>query len=99
VFWVTRAKENLQFEVVQAYPVKPGGQMVSDELVGLKNAGSQKAYLILTVQAFTLSNSTFVLSLSCISKAIMSGNEKAHDYLFCLWPAFFSRHSVVPFHL
>ena len=44
VFWVTRAKENLQFEVVQAYPVKPGGQMVSDELVGLKNAGSQKAY-------------------------------------------------------
>jgi hypothetical protein len=44
VFWVTRAKENLQFEVVQSYPVKAGGKIVSDELVGLKNAGSQKAY-------------------------------------------------------
>jgi hypothetical protein len=44
VVWVTRAKENLQFEVAEAYPVKPGGKVVSDELVGLKNAGSQKAY-------------------------------------------------------
>ena len=44
VFWVTRAKENLQFEVVESYPVKEGGKIVSDELVGLKNAGSQKAY-------------------------------------------------------
>ena len=44
VVWVTRAKENLQFEVVQAYPVKPGSKVVSDELVGLKTASSQKAY-------------------------------------------------------
>ena len=44
VFWVTRAKENLQFEVVGHYPVAAGGKIVSDELVGLKNAGSQKAY-------------------------------------------------------
>jgi hypothetical protein len=44
VSWVTRAKENLQFEVVESYPVKAGGKIVSDELVGLKNAGSQKAY-------------------------------------------------------
>jgi IS4 transposase len=44
VLWVTRGKENLQFEVVEKYPVKEGGQIVSDELVGLKNAGSQKAY-------------------------------------------------------
>lgn len=44
VFWVTRAKENLQCQVVEAYPVKEGGKIVSDELVGLKNAGSQKAY-------------------------------------------------------
>ena len=44
VFWVTRAKENLQFEVVEHYPVEAGGKIVSDELVGLKNAGSQKAY-------------------------------------------------------
>jgi hypothetical protein len=44
VFWVTRAKENLQFEVVESYPVKKDGKIVSDELVGLKNAGSRKAY-------------------------------------------------------
>jgi hypothetical protein len=44
MFWVTRAKENLEFEVVESYPVKPGGKIVSDELVGLKNAGSRKAY-------------------------------------------------------
>jgi hypothetical protein len=44
VVWVTRAKENLQFEVVQAYPVKAGGKVVSDELVGLKNPASQEAY-------------------------------------------------------
>jgi hypothetical protein len=43
-FWVTRAKENLQYEVVESYPVKTGGKIVSDELVGLKNAGSQRAY-------------------------------------------------------
>jgi hypothetical protein len=44
VFWVTRGKENLQFAVIENYPVKAGGKIVSDELVGLKNAGSQKAY-------------------------------------------------------
>lgn len=44
VYWVTRAKENLQYEVVESYPVKEGGKIVSDELIGLKNAGSQKAY-------------------------------------------------------
>jgi DDE family transposase/uncharacterized protein DUF4372 len=44
VFWVTRAKENLQFEVVERYPVKQGGKVVCDELVGLKNAGSRKDY-------------------------------------------------------
>src|SRR5205823_8175263 len=44
VFWVTRGKENLQFAVVETYSVKKGGKIVSDELVGLKNASSQKAY-------------------------------------------------------
>ena len=44
VFWVTRGKENLQFEVMECYPVQKGGKIVSDELVGLKNAGSQQAY-------------------------------------------------------
>ena len=44
VCWVTRAKENLQFEVLERLPVPTGGKVVADELVGLKNAGSQRAY-------------------------------------------------------
>jgi len=44
VFWVTRAKENLQFTVLASYPVKADGAIVSDELVGLANAGSRQAY-------------------------------------------------------
>src|SRR2546421_9545540 len=44
VIWVTRAKENMQCEVVESYPVKKGGKIVSDELVGLKSATSQRAY-------------------------------------------------------
>ena len=31
VFWVPRAKENLQFEVVESYPVEAGGKLVSIE--------------------------------------------------------------------
>src|SRR6266852_4479480 len=34
VFWVTRAKENLQLEVVEAYSVNKAGKIVCDELVG-----------------------------------------------------------------
>ncbi len=44
VIWVTRAKENLQFEVLESLPVKAGGKVVADELVGLKTASSQRAY-------------------------------------------------------
>jgi len=44
VIWVTRAKENLQFEVLASLPVRPGGKVVADELVGVKNAGSRRAY-------------------------------------------------------
>src|SRR6266487_277009 len=44
VCWVTRAKENQQLVVMETYPVREGGKVVSDELVGLKNAASQKAY-------------------------------------------------------
>ena len=44
VVWVTRAKENLQFEVMESMPVTPGGKIISDELVGVKNAASQRAY-------------------------------------------------------
>ncbi len=44
VFWVTRAKENMQYQVMERLPVKEGGKIVTDELVGLKNATSQAAY-------------------------------------------------------
>ena len=30
--------------MVESYPVKEKSKIVSDELIGLKNAGSQKAY-------------------------------------------------------
>jgi hypothetical protein len=44
VVWVTRAKENLQAEVVEVLPVKAGGKIVSDELIALQNAKSFDAY-------------------------------------------------------
>lgn len=44
VIWVTRAKENLEFVVMESLPVKPGGKIVSDEFVGVKNDRSQRAY-------------------------------------------------------
>lgn len=44
VLWVTRAKENLQAEVLESYSVPEGGKIVSDQLIGLKNPNSQAAY-------------------------------------------------------
>jgi hypothetical protein len=44
VVWVTRAKENLQAQVVETYPTPEGGKIVSDELIALKNPASQQAY-------------------------------------------------------
>ena len=44
VVWVTRAKENQRFEVLEQLPVPDGGKVVADELVGLKNADSQQKY-------------------------------------------------------
>jgi hypothetical protein len=44
VVWVTRAKENLQFEVLKQLPINAGGKVVADELVGLKNSQSQEKY-------------------------------------------------------
>jgi hypothetical protein len=44
VVWVTRAKENQQFEVLEQLPLPAGGKVVADELVGLKNADSQQKY-------------------------------------------------------
>jgi hypothetical protein len=42
--WVTRAKENLQFEVLTQLPVPAGSRVVADELVGLQNADSRRKY-------------------------------------------------------
>jgi hypothetical protein len=44
VVWVTRAKDNQQFELLEQLPVPAGGKVVADELVGLKNADSQQKY-------------------------------------------------------
>ena len=44
VVWITRAKENMQAEVLEVLPVKPGGKIVSDELIALTNPNSFNAY-------------------------------------------------------
>ena len=44
VVWVTRAKENQQFEILEQLPVPAAGKAEADELVGLKNADSQQKY-------------------------------------------------------
>ncbi len=44
VVWVTRAKENLQAEVLENYELPEGGKIVSDQLIGLKTPTSQAAY-------------------------------------------------------
>ena len=37
VFWVTRMKENLKYDLIDCRPVKPGGKVVSDETIVLNN--------------------------------------------------------------
>ncbi len=44
VIWVTRAKENLQYRALQEYPVRPGGKIVADEVIGLTSPTSQAKY-------------------------------------------------------
>jgi hypothetical protein len=44
VIWVTRAKENLQYTVVQEYGVPAGGKIVADEIIGLTNPLSRAKY-------------------------------------------------------
>jgi hypothetical protein len=44
VVWVTRAKENLQYVVLESYEENGTGKIISDQLIGLKNATSQKTY-------------------------------------------------------
>ena len=44
VFWVTRAKDNLQAEVVQGLPVPAGGKILRDEIIGLRRESAQADY-------------------------------------------------------
>jgi hypothetical protein len=44
VFWVTRAKDNLQFRVVQRLQEGPDGDILSDEVIELASGPSQRAY-------------------------------------------------------
>lgn len=44
VFWVTRAKENMSYRVVQRYQKGPVGKILKDELIVLKAAASHKDY-------------------------------------------------------
>lgn len=44
VFWVTRAKENMQSEVVETFVENGTGAIISDQLIGLKSPSSQRAY-------------------------------------------------------
>jgi hypothetical protein len=44
VFWVTRAKDNLQYEVFEPLPVREGGKILRDELIVLKRPAAQKKH-------------------------------------------------------
>jgi hypothetical protein len=44
VFWVTRAKDNLQYEVVKSYQAEAEGKILRDEVIRLKTAGSRQDY-------------------------------------------------------
>lgn len=44
IFWVTRAKDNMQYRVRKRLRENEGGKILRDELIVLKNAGSRKSY-------------------------------------------------------
>jgi len=44
VFWVTRAKDNLQYEVVKYYQTGAEGKILRDEVIRLKTAGARQDY-------------------------------------------------------
>ena len=44
VFWVTRAKDNLSYKVVQCLQKRPKGKILRDELIVLKSATSRQTY-------------------------------------------------------
>ena len=44
VFWVTRAKENLQYKVVESRPLVKNSRMLRDEIIELSTPASKTAY-------------------------------------------------------
>ena len=44
VFWVSRSKENMQYEVVKQYQTEPNGKILRDELIRLKTPSALKDY-------------------------------------------------------
>jgi transposase len=44
VIWLTRAKDNMQAEVVQELPVPENGDIIKDELIGLKREAARADY-------------------------------------------------------
>jgi hypothetical protein len=44
IFWVTRAKDSLSYDVVRRLQKKPKGKILRDELIVLKSASSQQTY-------------------------------------------------------
>lgn len=44
VFWITRAKDNMKFRVVESYPQGTGGRILRNDLIELQSPGSLKDY-------------------------------------------------------
>jgi len=44
VFWVTRAKDNMKYQVVQAYQEGPVGKILRDELIELETPAARRDY-------------------------------------------------------
>ncbi|MGH7451417.1 MAG: IS4 family transposase, partial [bacterium] len=52
VFWVTRAKENMAYEVIQAMPQSSDGKILKDEIVVLSNANTPAPELMRRIVAW-----------------------------------------------
>lgn len=51
VFWVTRAKENISYTVVEERPVPQGSKVVSDEIIALEGRPEQPGEFVRRVEA------------------------------------------------
>jgi hypothetical protein len=47
VFWVTRAKDNMSYRVVQRYQNRPTGSILQDDLIELQTPASRQAYPVM----------------------------------------------------